>query len=67
MGAFVGTAVACVLGLLGLGHILYPARAWRIYRPRFYPDETARFHLRLLGVALIALGGLVGTVVYLFF
>lgn len=68
MGSFAGIAAACVLGILGVVHLLYPDLAWRVYRRReLCPDDSARFTLRLLGAALLAFGVLVATVALVLF
>jgi hypothetical protein len=56
---------AGVLAIFGLVHLLDPDRAWRLYRRPAYPEDSTRFTLRLLGAALLAFAGLVGTVAYL--
>ncbi len=68
MGPTVAIVAAFLLGILGLGHVLLPDLAWRFYRPKeLYPEDSARFALRLLGAAMLAFAVLVATVVYAFF
>jgi len=64
----IAIVAALVLAILGLGHLLLPDLAWRLYRrPQPYPDDSTRFTLRLLGAAMVAFAVLVATVAYAFF
>ncbi len=66
-GPDAAVVAACLLAVLGVCHLLLPDLAWRLYRrPQPYPDDSTRFNLRLLGAAMVAFAGLVGTVAYLF-
>ena len=64
MGTTLAFLAAAAMAGFGLLHLVSPERAWRVYRRRNEPEDSTIFNLRLLGAALIAFAGLVGTIAY---